>query len=74
MTVLETQTDNCFLIVVMIKTTETVTEYMELCEANVTTKKTITVYLNNKLEASAEMNNCIRERRAAFINGDHNLV
>ena len=32
-----------------------ITGYMKFCKTNVTTKKTIRVYFNNKTEASAEM-------------------
>ncbi len=32
--------------------------------------KTIRVYPNSKREVSAEMQQCIKERRAAFISGD----
>ena len=54
--------------------TETITEYMKFCEDNVTIRKLVRVYPNDKFEASADMRKCIMERRTAFINGVNDIV
>ena len=54
----------------MEEATDTVTEYITFCKDNVLTKKTITMYPNNKPYISREIKECIAKKQRAFKSGD----
>ena len=50
--------------------TDTMTEYIKFCKDNVLTKKTITMYPNNKPYISSEIKELIVKKQRAFKSGD----
>lgn len=59
--------DNC---VNADKITETITSYIIFYENNVVPTKTVEIYPNNKVWVSHKMKKCLREKRAAFAQGN----
>ena len=50
--------------------TDTMSEYIKFCKDNVLTKKTITMYPNNKPYISREIKECLVRKQRAFKSGD----
>lgn len=50
--------------------TEVINCYIHFCVDNILTKKTITMYPNNKPYISKELKDCINKKKAAFRNND----